>query len=543
MLITVTTQMSEILHHNNEALLRFQPWLSKLMNSKGVSLTSTLTKRERLIVHKGNSINLTNFETACQNDVLSIKKDSTTDKPLIWVGLVSPSVLVDVLESTRRPIILLEKNPGLLYELLSRYDVSAYLTERRLQIPNPLKFVTTSKNARSDEAEMVCFTPFDTLYRDIYNLYQRGASGKSHIDVMIEGELFMDDWYETLVSDDIPAYFLHPNWYPLEFIVDQLSNECVKRVWSINRIKKLPEMLSVLKKPYCIYEIDPDLSDLTPPSRHDTTTLFCYRKSRTQEYQKLGWDSHYLPLASNPKRFKPFHTPKNNFHITFVGTSMWTNAQKLISSLKLEANSEQRSIIEQFEQNQRNQPETYLAGLFSEKLSETGLLPPVSLTLESILREYSGAAHRSFLLMNIAGKFGVQVWGNEDWQMISKRTDGFDYMGKAKHLTEVPAIYAQSKINVDIGRIYQQDIATMRVFDVITSKKALITNYQDGVPAPRLFEEPLVSYSKADEMLERIEEVLSWSNTRYSEHTETLYQELLEKHTFGDRLKEMLRVS
>lgn len=536
--------MSGILLQNKKALQRFEPWLSQLMSSNAVTHTSTITKQGRLIVHKDNSINLTNFISACQNDVNALMaRDKSSEKQLIWIGLISPQLLVDVLKETFRPVILIEKNPGLLHELLSEYDVSQFIEDRRLVIPNPLHFVTTSKNALTEEADVLCCSPFDVLYRDVFNLIKSDASRKSHIDVMMEGELFVDDWYETLITNDIPTFLFNPNWYPLEYIVEQLSSDSVQRIWSINRIKKLPEVLSVLNKPYFIYEIDPDLSDLKPPARHATTTLFCYRKSRTEHYKKSGWNASYLPLATNPGRFQPFHTRHNAYRITFVGTSMWTNAHKLLTALKQSASSEQRKLIESFEQKQRNHPEKYLAGAYADELANLGLQAPKSLTLESILREYSGAAHRSYLLMSIAKSFGVQVWGNEDWELIANKTKGFEYRGKAKHLTEVPAIYAQSKINVDIGRIYQQDIATMRVFDVIAAKKAIVTNYQDGVPAPRLFDESLISYTSAVELLTAIEEILSWTEAQYQEHTERLYQELLEKHTFEHRLYEMLNRS
>ena len=76
------------------------------------------------------------------------------------------------------------------------------------------------------------------------------------------------------------------------------------------------------------------------------------------------------------------------------------------------------------------------------------------------------ASEKRLSLVASLGRLGAVAWGDAGWQQVSRF--GARYSGRyARHTDELTRVYCASTINVDIGRLYQSDIVTMRVFDVL----------------------------------------------------------------------------
>ena len=96
------------------------------------------------------------------------------------------------------------------------------------------------------------------------------------------------------------------------------------------------------------------------------------------------------------------------------------------------------------------------------------------------------AAERRLSVVATMGEMGIHVWGDAGWRSVSKH--GVRFRGSAGHREELNKIYNAARIHVDIGRIYQLDIVTMRVFDVISCggfviaerNKALLQLFREG---------------------------------------------------------------
>ncbi|MCP4213446.1 MAG: glycosyltransferase, partial [bacterium] len=79
---------------------------------------------------------------------------------------------------------------------------------------------------------------------------------------------------------------------------------------------------------------------------------------------------------------------------------------------------------------------------------------------------------------------GIRVYGRKKWAQFID-----NYHGVADHGEELTLIYNASTINLDIPRVYQRDIVTMRVFDILASGGLLLTEpaadlldlFSDGV--------------------------------------------------------------
>ena len=58
---------------------------------------------------------------------------------------------------------------------------------------------------------------------------------------------------------------------------------------------------------------------------------------------------------------------------------------------------------------------------------------------------------------------------------------GVFHRGVAGHFVELNKIYSAARINLDVGRLYQMDIVTMRVFDVLACGGFLLAERSEAL--------------------------------------------------------------
>ena len=74
-----------------------------------------------------------------------------------------------------------------------------------------------------------------------------------------------------------------------------------------------------------------------------------------------------------------------------------------------------------------------------------------------------------------SGSGELSVWGDDGWSALEG--SGARQRGYAGHRHELTRIYASAGINVDIGRLYQSDIVTLRVFEVLACQGFLLAEH------------------------------------------------------------------
>ena len=125
----------------------------------------------------------------------------------------------------------------------------------------------------------------------------------------------------------------------------------------------------------------------------------------------------------------------------------------------------------------------------------------------------------------------IQVWGDSGWDV-----DGLNYRGVANHKDELTHIYCASQINLDVPRLYQRDIITMRVFDVMASGGVVLA--ESSPELARYFQsgEHLFTYQDTEDLkrvLELIEDPERCRAVAKNGRHEVLQKHTLE-HRFGD---------
>jgi spore maturation protein CgeB len=147
------------------------------------------------------------------------------------------------------------------------------------------------------------------------------------------------------------------------------------------------------------------------------------------------------------------------------------------------------------------------------------------------------AADKRLSYVELLGPLSIQVWGDNEWQAAER--SGATYRGLAGHRFELGKIYSGATVNVDVGRLYQNDMVTMRVFDVMACRGFVLTERNDALL--ELFTEgvELDCYTSADELVEKVE--------YYCTHPDEAraiaargHEALLARHTISGRVATML---
>ena len=147
------------------------------------------------------------------------------------------------------------------------------------------------------------------------------------------------------------------------------------------------------------------------------------------------------------------------------------------------------------------------------------------------------AAERRLALVAGFGPQGINVWGDAGWEILS--TYGVKYRGLAGHGRELSSIYNATRIQLDIGRIYQPDIVTMRVFDVIACGGFIIAEHSPALAALLEPGREVATWSSVDELKEKVAHYLA-SPDEAREIAERGRARVLREHTVSARLTLML---
>ena len=384
-----------------------------------------------------------------------------------------------------------DRDPWMLRMLLSRRDFSRPLLTRRLHLllgPDLL-------DIPADLPERVIEHP---LLATVYDteLAAWRTSGKRAIALVCTHGLFVHDVCSVLGERGFVPWTVEVERVDSEeFQYTVAATEPVLAV-AVNQVVGLPEALHAAEVPLVTWEIDPAV-DWFPEPAHAVprSHLFSFRRASAAalsggEHGSVTW----LPLAA-PARRRPVEVSaaeRERFSapVSFVGSSMAARARPYAKKFQLEL----RTWL-----HQHDRPPAKAAGLTTAILTAQRATPDqwrVPELLEErcpgfrawsraadrgadpavLIGELVAAEHRLQVVGALA-PFGVHVWGDHGWNAL--KAAGVRVRGLAGHFHALTRIYQLSRINIDIGRLYQADIVTMRVFDVLACGGFLLAAHSD----------------------------------------------------------------
>lgn len=141
-------------------------------------------------------------------------------------------------------------------------------------------------------------------------------------------------------------------------------------------------------------------------------------------------------------------------------------------------------------------------------------------------------------LKALSEHFNVDLYtGSDTYSMPLIHNRGF-----AKTNTEMPIIFHQSKINLNLTAKSIRSGLSLRIFDVLGCEGFLITNYQAELPEHFNIGEDLEAYTSLDDLIGKCEYYLSHDKER-KEIAHNGFEKVKKYHTYDIRLTQMLEIA
>lgn len=141
-------------------------------------------------------------------------------------------------------------------------------------------------------------------------------------------------------------------------------------------------------------------------------------------------------------------------------------------------------------------------------------------------------------LKGLSEHFNVDLYtGSDTYSMPLIHNRGF-----AKTNTEMPIIFHQSKINLNLTAKSIRSGLSLRIFDVLGCEGFLITNYQAELPEHFNIGEDLEAYTSLDDLMGKCEYYLSHDKDR-QEIAHNGFEKVKKYHTYDIRLTQMLEIA
>ena len=338
------------------------------------------------------------------------------------------------------------------------------------------------------------------------------------------GTLFVDDIAAELHERAYSVFTLDHLRLSMEEIAHTVRAFAPKVVFAVNYSHGLAEAFEKLGMKLICWEIDPSTSTLKPfEGSSSDTFIFTYRRANESRYARAGYPNcQFLPIGTSTERRTPASLPAEEVEkyacdVSFVGESMHGQALVLRDEfvrlfVGVGGSAEQAGALYQHVMTvQRSDFSTYLVpALLDEQpdavQSVLAAIRGQNLDPAMLLAE-SAAAEKRLTYVGVLGRFGIRAWGDPGWEQLAER--GVQYAGAAGHTQELNKIYSNSLINIDISRIYQMDMVTMRVFDAMACGGFVLAEYSEDLAALFDIGSEVDAYRTLDELIEKVRHYLA----------------------------------
>lgn len=449
-------------------------------------------------------------------------------------------------------LVVWDRDPWMVRVLLGRRDYSDMIASGRLRVALGADLLQLLDDP-TIEARIE-----HPLFRKIYSRelewLESGAREKRVL--LCEGKLYVDSLANALQDEGYSVWMA-----PVERLSPEELDHTVRTLEpqlmaAVNYRLGLVEFTHRHGIELLTWEIDPFThrpSAPQAPSSH--ARIFSYREQLATDLRSLGFENvEYLPLAADTRLRQPGPLSESEHEhysapISFVGSSMLANAgahiQQFCADLgrySVDTGNVQnvQSVLEELLAEQRSLPDQWIVDDALERLA-----PGFTEWSRRVICERDPAAlvgelvasERRLTMVASMADLGIQVWGDSGWSQLE--ASSANYRGPAKHGHDLTRIYRASTINLDIGRLYQNDIVTMRVFDILACGGFALVEHTAALE--ELFEVgvELESYRDRAECREKVRHYLA-----HPEEARAIAERGLaavrERHSFELRVRHML---
>ena len=330
-------------------------------------------------------------------------------------------------------------------------------------------------------------------------------------------------------------------------------------VFSINFFPALSEICELLQVPYICWTVDVPVIELFSSAlENKCNRVFMFDRSQYLYFRNRNPEGiFYLQLATNPERWDQVinnastqERKKFVSDITFVG-SLYNekNAYRKIKGMGDRLKGYIDGVVEA-------QLQLYGANLIESTLTDEimseldPLVPDMHqplcagdkaaqkyLIANSFIGSEIAQVERARLLNMLASEYDVDLYTRSDISELK----GVNVHGGVKTLTEMPLVFHESRINLNIT---MRPIATglsLRVYDICGCGGFLMTNWQEELP--ELYEPGVeVEYfTSQDELMDKTSYYLAHEDERRDIAMKG-YERTVAEHTYDIRIAQMIKM-
>ncbi len=481
---------------------------------------------------------------------LAEARGDTSATFLFGLGLgETATALLAGCRSTR--VVAWERDPWIMRLALERNDWRRDLASGRLRLLLGTDLVEEAR--RAPRLPVVAHPLLGQVYATERALLGVGASRP--VAMVCAGGLFVRDLGQALSRAGFAPFTLDLQRLSREELSRSLSRARPALVASINYTEGLAEFCAEHRTKLICWEIDPSTSAL-PPCRlpTDEAFIFTYRRAAVEEYRAAGFRNvEHLPLATDPERRRPVQLAGDEEARYRAPVSI------VAASMVPEVPRHERSFLDAWKAYRDGDPRAEAEGTrVLERVLEEQALDDSRYRVPELLErgwpdfarasgpgparaagEVAAALKRLTCGRRLA-RFGVRIWGDEGWRQIEGA--GVAYQGPAGHELELAKVYCGSAVNVDLGRLYQMDIVTMRVFDVMACGAFVLAERSHDLGSAFDIGAEVDCWATPRELVAKV--------AHYLEHPQAARElarrgreAVLERYTIQARVAHMLRVA
>jgi len=462
----------------------------------------------------------------------------------LLLGVGAGELLLTAIATAGDRLIAYERDPALWQLALSRVDVVEALQAGRLRVCLGVDLL--EELPLPADAKVLSHPVLGELYTDEHAWIQ-GQSGARRA-LVLQGGLFVRELTRELRRRGFAPFPLHLGHVDPTEALRTARKLAPELIVAVNVPPGAETLAAQAGVSLLCWEIDPAVHLLKVPAHEaERAFVFTFRERYVDELKTQGYvHVEHLPLAADPTTRAPVSlTAAEREHygarVCFVGTSMVEDAPRW-ERLFLKAYAQRRPAAE---------GRSVLASVLAAQRRDFGH-DGVALALANHCRGFGptemdilarcaqeiAAAERRVVYASRLGRFGLQVWGDAGWRVAEGA--GVRYRGTAGSYTDLNAIYCSAGVNVDIGRLHQLDIVTMRIFDVMACGGFVLAERSKDLE--RLFEigREVDCYSTLEELEQKVDHYLTHPNAARA-LAEAGRRAVLERHTVAQRVDRMLQ--
>lgn len=335
-----------------------------------------------------------------------------------------------------------------------------------------------------------------------------------------------------------------------EKVVRLLREDSFDFVFSINYFTILSNACERVGMPYISWLCDSRLLTMHNNSVFNACNrIFVFDRVDYAEFRRLGAKVFYLPLAANVARMDRVRSGETRTaEIAFVG-SMYAKKNEY-DKCKGELTPYLQGY---FDAALRAQTDVYGEDVIGELLTDDIVLKlGACLSFEKAKESFSSlplafaVTHLGFKLANIertklltllSGHFPVALYSDASLPDAA----GIDYRGTVDYWTQMPKVFYNSRINLNVTMRNIRTGLPLRMFDIMGCEGFLLTNYQAEIAS--LFEpgRDLVVYESFGDCLKKAGYYLEHEDERRT-IAENGYRKICAHHTYNHRIAEMFEI-